>query len=115
MSLGDVRSIKLLPQKRGGLHFLHLARVRGHDRAQFIVPVHLGRLLVQLAHCGRQRLDLGGLGDVLGFLARLIAPDLISSRLTRVLILSFIFVGRLSAESAVEVSLFIDRLERNIP
>ena len=31
------------------------------------------QLLVQLAHFGRQRLDLGGLGDVVGVLARLIA------------------------------------------
>ena len=45
--------------------------MRGHDRAQCIV--HLGRLLVQLAHFGRQRLDLGGLGDVVGLLARLIS------------------------------------------
>ena len=45
--------------------------MRGHDRAQCIV--HLGRLLVQLAHFGRQRLDLGVLGDVVGLLARLIA------------------------------------------
>jgi hypothetical protein len=45
--------------------------VRGHDRAQCIV--HLGRLLVQLAHFGRQRLDLGGLGDVVGLLPRSIA------------------------------------------
>jgi hypothetical protein len=35
--------------------------------------MHLDQLLVQLAHFGRQRLDLGGLGDVVGLLARLIS------------------------------------------
>ncbi len=54
-----------------GLLLIHLARVRGHTRTHF--GVQLRRSLVQLAHFGRRRLDLGVLGDVVGCLARLIA------------------------------------------
>ena len=54
-----------------GLLFIHLARVRGHERAQCVVQ--LRSLLVQLAHFGRQRLDMGVLGDVVGCLPRLLA------------------------------------------
>ena len=54
-----------------GLLFVHLARVRGHERAQCVVQLRC--LLVQLAHFGRQRLDLGVLGDVVGLFARVLA------------------------------------------
>ena len=71
--------------------------MRGHDRAQCIV--HLGRLLVQLAHFGRQRLDLGGLGDVVLLLPRLIALIAQATELLNVVgILSK--AGRLEIDSA---------------
>jgi hypothetical protein len=44
--------------------------VRGHERAQCVVQ--LRSLLMQLAHFGRQRLDPGVLGDVVGRLARVL-------------------------------------------
>ena len=71
--------------------------MRGHDRAQCIV--HLGRLLVQLAHFGRQRLDLGGLGDVVRLLPRSIAMVAQGAQLLNVVgILSK--AGRLEDDSA---------------
>ena len=79
--------------------------MRGHDRAQCIV--HLGRLLVQLAHFGRQRLDLGGLGDVVGCLARLISLIAQGAELLDVVGV-LIQAGRLDDDSAAP-SRYIDK------
>ena len=71
--------------------------MRGHDRAQCIV--HLGRLLVQLAYCGRQRLDLVVLGDVVGLLARLISLIAQGAQLLNIVGV-LIQTGRLDDDSA---------------
>ena len=71
--------------------------MRGHDRAQCIV--HLGRLLVQLCHFGRQRLDLGVLGDVVRCLPRLIALIAQATELLNVVVI-LSKVGRLDDDSA---------------
>ena len=73
--------------------------MRGHDRAQYIV--HLGRLLVQLAHCGRQRLDLVVLGDVVGLLPRLIALIAQATELLNVVVI-LSKADRLDDDSAAE-------------
>ena len=71
--------------------------MRGHDRAQCVV--HLGRLLVQIAHFGRRRLDLGVLGDVVRLLARLIAQIAQGAELLNVVVIRS-KAGRLVDDSA---------------
>ena len=61
--------------------------------------VHLGRLLVQLAHFGRQRLDLVVLGDVVGLLPRLIALIAQATELLNVVVI-LSKAGRLDDDSA---------------
>ena len=71
--LSEAMSLQAVDRSELGLRvlFVHLARVRGHENAQCVVQLRC--LLVQLAHFGRQRLDLGVLGDVVGCLPRLLA------------------------------------------
>ena len=75
--------------------------MRGHDDlAQCIV--HLGRLLVQLAYFGRQRLDLGVLGDVVGLLPRSIAMVAQGAELLNVVVI-LCKAGRLDDDSAAPI------------
>ena len=79
--------------------------MRGHDRAQCIV--HLGRLLVQLAHFGRQRLDLGVLGDVRRAPA-VVAADVAQGAQLLNVVGVLIQAGRLDDDSAAP-SRYIDK------
>ncbi len=83
-----------------GLLFIHLARVRGHGRAHRVV--HLGPLLVQLAHFGSQRLDLGVLGDRVGCLARVLVMVVQGAELLNVVVI-LCKAGRLDDDSAAPI------------